>query len=110
MIVWAIFLAGLYLLLRDLIPWLKSQQTGETRTKAYNSKKVLRSEEPERFSALQKNRTDGIVVGLMVIGVGLAFLLFGIFSLVLLLPIGAVMAYTRNRAQKRMKAVANEFN
>ena len=110
MIVWGIFLAGLYLLLRDLIPWLKSQQTGETRTKAYNSKKVLRSEEPERFVALQKNRTDGIVLGLMVIGVGLAWLLFGIFSLVLLLPIGAVMAYTRKRAQKRMKAVANEFS
>ena len=110
MIIWAFFLSGLYLVLKDLIPWLKGQRNGQTRTRAYNSKTVLRSEEPERFSALQRNRTEGMVVGLMVIGVGFAWFLFGIFSLILLVPIGMIMAFTRQRAQKRAKAVADQFS
>lgn len=103
-------LAGLYLLLKDLIPWLKSQRTGETRTRAYNSKLVLRSEEPDRFDALQRNRISGMIVGLLAIGIGVAWAYFGIFSLVLLVPIAAITALTRQRAQKRTKAIADEFS
>jgi len=103
-------LAGLYLILKDLIPWLNSQRTGETRTRAYNSKLVLRSEEPDRFSALQKNRISGMIVGLLAIGIGVAWAFFGIFSLVLLVPIGAIMAATQKRDRKRTKAIADEFS
>src|SRR5262245_62137988 len=78
------FLAGLYLILKDLIPWLNSQRTGETRTRAYNSKLVLRSEEPDRFSALQRNRIDGMIVGLLAIGIGIGWFFFGLFGLILL--------------------------
>ena len=104
------FLAGLYLILKDLIPWLNSQRTGETRTRAYNSKRVLRSEEPDRFSALQRNRIDGMVVGLLAIGIGIGSAFFGIFSLVLLVPIGAIIAVTQKRGQKRAKAIVDEFS
>lgn len=106
----AIFLAGLYLLLKDLIPWLNSQRTGETRTRAYNSQLVRRAEDPHRFEALQKNRTDGIVVGLLVIGVAVALRYLGLLSLVLLVPIGVIMATSQSRKRKRMKAVVDEFN
>ena len=103
-------LAGLYLFLKDLIPWLNSQRTGETRTRAHNSKLVLRSEEPDRFSGLQRNRIDGMVVGLLAIGIGIGWAFFGIYSLVLLVPIGAIVAVTQKRGRKRAKAIADEFS
>lgn len=103
-------LAGLYLTLKDLIPWLRSQQTGQTRTRAYNSKLVLRSEEPDRFNALQKNRVGGMVVGLLAIGGGIAWAFVGLLALLLLIPIAIIVAVTKKRDQKRMKAIADEFS
>jgi hypothetical protein len=104
------FLAGLYLFLKDLIPWLKSERTGETRTRAYNSKLVLRADESDRFGALQKNRVDGMIVGLLVIGVGIALYYFGLFALVLLVPVAVIIGISRKRNRKRMKAIAEEFS
>ncbi len=103
-------LAGLYLILKDLIPWLNSHRTGQTRTRAYNSKLVLRSEEPDRFSALQKNRVSGMFVGLLAIGIGVTWAYLGIFSLVLLVPIAVITTVTRKRAQKRARAIVDEFS
>ena len=104
------FLAGLYLILKDLIPWLKSQRSGQTRTRAYNSKLVLRSEEPDRFDALQRNRIDGMVVGLLAIGFAVGWTLLGLFALILLVPIAVIMAMAQKRGQKRLKGVADEFS
>ena len=107
---WAIFLAGLFLFLKDFIPWQKAQRTGETRTRAYNSKVVRRADEPDRFEALQKNLTGGMIVGLLTIGVAFAWYLFGIISLVLLVPIGMLMAANQKRARQRTKAILDEFS
>ena len=49
-------LAGLYLILRDLFPWMEAQRSGVLRTRGHNPRRVLRSEEPERFRALLRNR------------------------------------------------------
>lgn len=102
--------AGLYLLLKDLVPWLNSQRTGETRTRAYNSKIVSRAEEPDRFAALQRNHVDGMVLGLLAIVFAVAWFFAGIFSLIMLIPMAAITTTRRERERKRMKGIADEFS
>lgn len=102
-------LGGIYLILRDLFPWLEAQRTGVLKTRGYTPKRVLRSEEPDRFKAYLRNRVDGMIIGLLAIGFGICWTFFGLFALILIVPIGAIMTMMNNRGKKKAKVVADEF-
>ena len=104
------FFAGLVLILRELIPFLQSQRTGVVHSRGHNRKRVLRAEEPLRFKALLRNRTDGMIIGLMVIGMGVAWRFVGLFALLLILPIGALMTAMSKRSTKKARVVSEEFS
>lgn len=106
-------IAGMFLILRELFPWLSAQRTGVIHTRGHSRRKILRSEDPARFKRLLRNRTDGMVIGLLAIGIGIAWQIVGILSLFLLIPIGAVVTSqtrraTRERGEAQRLAVQDE--
>ena len=108
-VVFGASLAGLYLILRDLFPWLEAQRSGVLRTRGYNRKRVLRAEDHERFRALLRNRVDGMIIGLLAVGVGICWAFFGLFALILIFPIAAIMTGMSKRGKTKAKVVADEF-
>ncbi|RZJ02750.1 MAG: ABC transporter ATP-binding protein [Brevundimonas sp.] len=109
MIFVAACLGGLFLILRDLFPWLEAKRSGVLKTRGYSPKRVLRSEDPERFKGYLRNRVDGMVIGLLAIGFGIGWVLFGLFALILIVPIGAIMTAMNRRGKKKARVVADEF-
>jgi hypothetical protein len=99
-VVFGASLAGIYLILRDLLPFLEAQRTGILHTRGYNRRKVLRADEPERFKALLRNRTDGMILGLLAIVFGILWLVFWVLALFALIPIGAIMTAMARRSKK----------
>ena len=63
MIFIAAVLAGLFFALRELLPYLSAQASGSIKRRGYNGGVVRRSEDPERFSALLRNRLKGALAG-----------------------------------------------
>lgn len=63
MIVLAAYVAGLFLLLRELIPWAKARTSGVVQTRGHKREKVLRSQEPDGFKALLNQRFKGMAPG-----------------------------------------------
>lgn len=86
-----VVLAGLFLLLRDLLPYIAARRTGAIRTRGHSPKLVLRSEEPSRFNALCRNRIDGVTGGAMVIVVSPLLSFISLLAPVLILPVWAIM-------------------
>lgn len=84
-------LAGIYLILKDLFPYLEAQSTGVLHTRGHNRRRVLRAEEPDRFRVLLKNRTNGMLIGLMAVGFGVLWAFLGLLALIALIPIGLGM-------------------
>jgi hypothetical protein len=103
-------LAGIYLILRDLFPYLKAQSTGVIETTGYKRRRILRSEEPGRFQTLCRNRIDGMIIGLLAVGFGIGWALFGLLALILILPIGAIITMIAKRSTKNAKRVSEEFS
>jgi|GEM_PF-3770795 len=101
-------LAGLYLILRDLLPWLEAQRTGTLHTRGHSRRKVFRADDPERFRTLLRNRTDGMLIGLLAIAFGILWLFFGLFALLALFPIGAIMTAMSRRAKKSVLPILGE--
>lgn len=74
----AIF-GGLYLLLRDLFPYLAAKRSGVISRKGARSVRVRRDEDPEGFDRLLANRGKGVAFGAAVSTVGaLVASLFGL--------------------------------
>jgi len=65
MIVLGLFLAGLVLALKELVPWFLAQTSGQIRTRGHNRQVVRRAEDPERFKSLSRNRFKASGLGLM---------------------------------------------
>ena len=78
MIVIAAAIAGLFLILKELIPLLQAQLTGEIRTRGHRRVKVERVVEPERFKGLCRQRFRGMGLGLIVLGVGVLWVVWPI--------------------------------
>ena len=102
-------LAGLYLIVRDLLPFLEAHRSGAVRTRGYKRQTVRRAEEPERFRRLVRNHVDGMLVGLLAVVFGVLWTFFGLFALFALLPIGALMTAIAKRSKKSGGRVAEEF-
>lgn len=100
-------LAGFYLILRDLLPYLDAKASGAIRTRGHSRKKVLRSEEPERFKGLLRNRVDGMLIGLLACAFGVLWVFFGLFALLALFPIGAIMTAISRRSKKTIVPAVN---
>lgn len=66
--------AGLFLSLREFLPWLEARRTGRLRTRGARSQLILRDQEPERFEILADRR-------LKAAGPGALFALGGVFWL-----------------------------
>lgn len=103
-------LAGAYLILRDLLPFLEAKRSGMVRTRGYKREAVRRSEDPERFRVLLRNHIDGMVIGLMAVAFGILWTFFGLFALLAIFPIGAVMNAQSRRSRKSSQRVAQTFD
>lgn len=102
-------LAGLYLILRDLLPFLEAHRSGAVRTRGYKRQVVRRAEEPERFKRLVRNHVDGMLIGLLAVLFGILWTFFGLFALIALFPIGALMTVIAKRSKKSAVRLAEEF-
>ncbi len=101
-------LAGLYLILRDLFPYLDARRTGVLRTRGYKPRKVSRAEEPERFRTLLRNRTDGMIIGVLAIVFGVLWAFLWFLALFALIPIGAIMTAMSRRSKTSILPVLDE--
>jgi hypothetical protein len=109
-IVFGACLAGLYLILRDLLPFLAAHRSGVVRTRGYKREAVRRSEDPVRFKALLRNHIDGMVIGLLAVLFGILWTFFGLFALIAIFPIGALMRSMARRSKKPSQRVAEAFD
>ena len=66
--------AGLFLALRELLPWWEATRTGVVRTRSARAEAVRRDEDPERFKDLTGRRMKAAGTGLLFIVGGLAWL------------------------------------
>lgn len=59
-------LGGLFLALKDFIPYLTARSSGVIKRKGHAGRKVSRTEDPEQFNRLLANRARSASVGLLV--------------------------------------------
>lgn len=109
-IVFGACLAGLYLFLRDLLPFLEAHRSGVVRTRGYKREAVRRSEDPARFKALLRNHIDGMLIGLLAVLFGILWTFFGLFALIAIFPIGALMTSMVRRSKKASRRIAEAFD
>lgn len=72
------FLAGLFLIVRELIPLLQARASGVVYTKGHARRRVVRVEEPERFDALCRGRFKAMGLGALIIAVVFAWLVVNV--------------------------------
>ncbi len=75
MIVIGALLAGLFLILKDLVPLTAALGTGAIQTRGHRRQKVERATDPQRFRNLCRNRYRGIGLGLVVVAAGIGWAL-----------------------------------
>jgi hypothetical protein len=109
-VVFGACLAGLYLILRDLMPFLEAHRSGVVRTRGYKREAVRRSEDPARFKALLRNHIDGMIIGLLAVLFGILWTFFGLFALIAIFPIGALMTSMSRRSKMASRRVAEAFD
>lgn len=68
------FLAGVFLILRELIPLLQARSSGVVYTKGHARRRVARADDPERFQALCRGRFKAMGLGAVIIAIALAWL------------------------------------
>ena len=77
-------LAGLFLILRSLLPWMAARSSGVIRTKSAKAQLIDRRVDPERFESLCSQRLRGVWPGLaLFLGAGL-FTVLEVASIVIL--------------------------
>lgn len=103
-----ICVGGIYLILRDLFPYLKARSTGVAYTRGYKPRRVSREDEPGRYNTLCRDRTDGMIIGSLTILFGIGWPFVGPFALIMLLPIGAVMTAMSKRSKNTARGVSEE--
>lgn len=80
------------------------------RTRGYKRETVRRSEDPERFGRLLRNHVDGMALGLLAMLFGVLWAFFGLFALIALFPIGALMTAMARRSKKGARRVSETFD
>lgn len=83
MVIIAAYIAGLFLVLREGVPWLKARASGVIYTRGHRRHKVLRADEPERFAALAAHRFRAMGTGALVLALAVGWTVWNIFGAVL---------------------------
>lgn len=78
-----LMIAGVILILKELIPVLQAQASGVIHSRGHSRKRVERAVDPERFRALCRNRWKAMSLGLIAIGVGVGWLGLGVVRAVM---------------------------
>ena len=78
---------GLFLTLREILPWFAAQRSGVIRTRGARSEKISRAVDPERFNALARRRLKAAAPGSVVIQGGAAWLALNIVALLARAPV-----------------------
>jgi len=60
------FLGGLFVMLREGLPLFEARRTGVIRSKGHSARRIERSAEPERFTALCRARLRAVGAGALV--------------------------------------------
>ncbi len=63
MILIALYAAGLFLLLREAIPWLRARSSGVVHARGQRRTAVNRDVEPDRYAALMQTRSKAMWPG-----------------------------------------------
>jgi len=84
MIIYALYLAALFLLLKDGIPWAGAVTSGSIKTRGARREVVRRAEDPDRFKRLVAQRFKGMAPGALCLAAAIGVTLWTTF--------GAIMA------------------
>ncbi|WP_292228177.1 hypothetical protein [Brevundimonas sp.] len=76
----ALYAAGLFLLLREAVPWLRARSSGVVYTRGQRRTAVHRDVEPDRYAALQSNRTRAMWPGLIMVLVALLWTFYAVIG------------------------------
>lgn len=73
-----LMIAGVVLILKELIPLLNAQASGVIYSRGHSRKRVERALDPERFAALCRNRWKAMGLGGLAIAIGVGWLALGV--------------------------------
>lgn len=82
MLLIALYAAGLVLLMREAVPWIRAKSSGVGYTRGHRREAVRREENPERFSRLMDRRFRAMGPGALMLVVAVIWTLWLIVSLV----------------------------
>ncbi|MBB4081392.1 hypothetical protein [Brevundimonas lenta] len=73
--------AGVFLTLREFLPWLEANRTGAVRTRGARPQLVRRDEDPERFKDLTGRRLKAAGPGLLILAAGFGWLFWNVLAI-----------------------------
>ena len=79
-------LAGLLLVLRELLPLMQARRSGVIYTQGPRREKVARDTDPDRFEALCRKRRKAMTPGLILLAIGLFLVAQLVVGLLLMRP------------------------
>ena len=100
-------LAGLYLILKELIPLIGAWNSGVIRTRGYRPVKVARAVEPERFKGLCRQYVNRMGLGFLAIAFGICWAFFWLLALIPAVIASLMLA--SNARRPRQVRVADTF-
>jgi len=83
MIIMAAYVAGLFLILREAIPWIRAVSSGEIQTRGHRRQTIRRAEDPQRFAAMAKSRFKAMGLGAIVLACAVGWTVWGVLSVIL---------------------------
>ena len=73
MLLIGLYLAGLFLVVKDGVPWVLAVTSGTIRTRSSKRELVMREQEPGRFTDLVRQRFSGMAPGALCLILALAW-------------------------------------
>lgn len=83
MLFFALYIAGFFLLLREVLPWLRARSSGVVHTRGHRRTVVERDVEPERYALLMHNRVKAMLPGGIILLVAVTGTVWAVLSVML---------------------------
>jgi len=80
MLIIGAYLAGLFLLLREAIPWLEAQRSGVIRSRGHRRDRVERAVDPDRFRVLSQQRFKAMGLGAICLAVAVGWTFWSLLN------------------------------
>ena len=77
-----LYLAGLFLVAREFVPWVGALSSGVIRTRSHKREKVTRAADPERFRVLTRQRFVAMGPGALCLAAAIGWTLWSVFNMV----------------------------